>query len=261
MQPLSRRKRLWFLLASGAVFIVVTPLLIFYATGYRLTEAFKLTRTGGVYISTPESGVEIYLNDKPVKQTSIFQKNVLIQNLKPGEYKIEVFKDGLTTWTKTLDVFPETVTEARTFMLPNEPELKEILENKKIVAALFTQNKTATTTNPKVLGKLSLNNTAGVLDAIWTGEEDSTPSYFCLEAVCKKKIIIQTSSKVKFFDFFPGRNDLVVVSLNDGIYVSEIDDRSKQNIQAVLVGQNLDFRIKDNNIYIKKGDTFYLLSF
>ena len=67
------------------------------------------------------------------------------------------------------------------------------------------------------------------------------------------EIIVNTVSKVLSFEFFPGRNDLLILSVGDGIFVSEIDDRSSQNLQKVVSGSGYDFRIKDGKeIYLKK---------
>ncbi len=127
MQPLSRNKRRYYLIALSVLFVVLTPLLIFYATGYRLGESLTLKRTGGLYVITGQSGVRVYINDEFVRESNLFQKNILIQNLKPGTFQIRTEKDGETTWGKELGVYPERVTEAYVFMLPTELEAVEIL--------------------------------------------------------------------------------------------------------------------------------------
>ncbi len=267
------------------LFIIITPILILYATGYRLTDTFSLGQTGGLYISTNQSGVQIYVNNKFIKETGIFQKNIFIQNLKPGTFVIETRKEGFISWKKELKVYSETVAEARTFMLPNNIVLNEILPFVDVEgtptsspATLKTKNpefvdttsiflpqkitkKNATTTpDTKILGKLYLKKISGKLHASWVGNQDERPLYFCINNVCRNEIIIQTSSSVRLFDFFPGRSDLVIVVLDSGIYVTEIDDSPGQNTQPILEGADLDMRVKDNVIYIKKDDTLYSVS-
>ena len=60
------------------IFIIVVPLFILDAKGYRLDlkEVLKFSQTGGLYISTDQSGIEIYINGELVKKTSIIQKSV-----------------------------------------------------------------------------------------------------------------------------------------------------------------------------------------
>lgn len=291
MKPLSKKRRLGYVIFLIVLFVVFTPLLILYASGYRLDKAFRLETTGGLYISTTHSGAEIYLESDLVKRTSIFQKNAFIQNLKPSSYSILVKKEGYQEWRKTLAVFAETVTEAYPFMFPTTILTTEIPQkispritgnattsvasgtytdnpDYTVVVKLFSDSKISSATPSlkvststeavKEFRKLSVENTQGTLRIRWKGEPDNKPAYFCQNEICKKEIFIKPKSKLKSFDFFPGRDDLIIMSLEDGIYVSEIDDRSEQNVQKLFDGRNTDFRIKDGDkIFFKKDKIFY----
>ncbi len=288
MKPLSVTKRRVYFFFFAIAFVLLIPVLILYSTGYRLDSALGLIRTGGLYISVPYSGVNVYINDEIVRQTGVFQKNVFVQNLKPDNYSVRVEKDELQVWTKQLEVFPKTVTEAYSFMLPQEilfSEIKEFVELATTTATttmsqnipptrpqknplyvnameLFVPATTtpivtplATTTEDiKIKRKLLVENQDGTLSVSWTGDLNSRPHYFCVDDNCKKEIIINTPSKVRTFDFFPGRDDLLIVALSDGVFVIEVDDRSSQNIQTVMLGKGLNFRFGNNDIlYIKDG--------
>lgn len=288
MLPLSRNKRRLYLIFFAIIFIIGAPFFIFKAKGYKLNlqDFFNVSKTGGLYISTDRSGIDISVNGESVRKTGIIQKSIFVQNLKPGVYQINISKEGLQSWNKSLRVFPEIVTEARPFLIKSEPVLTEIPRlligdssalsstnrnvSKKnseydLINVLFlppglksVSVKTATTSPyTKMLGDVLVKNSAGKLHVLWKGEKDSTPNYFC-ENACKLEIIVNTVSKVLSFDFFPGRNDLLILSVEDGIFVSEIDDRSSQNVQKVVSGFGYDFRIKDGKeIYLKKGLKIY----
>jgi hypothetical protein len=122
---------------------------------------------------------------------------------------------------------------------------------------------TATSTDIlKTRRKLSVENINGILHVVWQGDQDSTPYYFCINQICKKEVIIKTGSKVRSFDFFPGRDDLLIVALTNGVYVIDIDDRSDHNIQYLMEATNLDFRTKDGEtIYVKDGKKLYRVTF
>src|SRR3989344_2039740 len=126
MKPLSIKKRRFYLIVFALLFLIVIPLLILYATGYRFTDTLNLIRTGGIFVSVPESGSEAYIDNFLVKQGGIFQRNIFIQNLKPGLHDVKVVKNGFQSWSKQLQVFPQTVTEAHSFLLPEELTLVEI---------------------------------------------------------------------------------------------------------------------------------------
>lgn len=134
----------------------------------------------------------------------------------------------------------------------------------------------ATTT--KIRDDLKLFERDGDLFATWVGPEDDVPYYFCnfsevtveeFEAAaavlattteivqeCKDEIRMEDfyGREIFAFDFFPGNSDLVVLALEDGIYVEEIDDRGWQNIQPLYLKRGLDMRINDGNIYVRDGE-------
>ncbi len=63
--------------------------------------------------------------------------------------------------------------------------------------------------------------------------------------------------QVTSFDFLPGSTDFVVLALEDGVYVVEIDNRSWQNMQPLLLGTGLDFRIQNGLIFVYDGTLVY----
>ena len=59
------------------------------------------------------------------------------------------------------------------------------------------------------------------------------------------------------FEFFPGSTDFVILALEDGVYVVEIDDRAWQNMQPLLMGEGLDVRVDNGTIYVYDGALIY----
>ncbi len=49
--------------------------------------------------------------------------------------------------------------------------------------------------------------------------------------------------------------------LEDGIYVVEIDDRSWQNVQPLMLGNNLSMYIENGNIFVYDGVLIYQIIF
>lgn len=62
---------------------------------------------------------------------------------------------------------------------------------------------------------------------------------------------------VTSFEFFPGSSDLVLMTLEDGVYVVEIDDRAWQNMQPLLLGSNLRTHVENGGIYVYDGTLIY----
>ena len=78
------------------------------------------------------------------------------------------------------------------------------------------------------------------------------------DTVCDARIRIDRKwQKVSDFDFFPGSTDFVVMALDDGIYMVEVDDRSWQNVQPLIMGKDLAFHIENGSIYVYDGALIY----
>ncbi|MEK7566960.1 MAG: hypothetical protein AAB527_02410 [Patescibacteria group bacterium] len=111
----TRRKLFWL---SIIAFLIIAPPVVLYTTGWRLTSDFQIKRVGGLFIAVPESGAEVFLNGKFVKNTNFLQSGVFIQNLTPSSYSIMVSKEGFWPWTKKLAVAESAVAEAKALMTP-----------------------------------------------------------------------------------------------------------------------------------------------
>jgi hypothetical protein len=157
-----------------------------------------------------------------------------------------------------------------------------------------TSPATTTATTTMVERDMKLYERDGDVYATWQGNRQSIPYYFCvnheaasstvaqygahvyegvanllatmpmtetedrLGRVCRDAIRIDDKGQeVKFFTFFPGAIDLVLMHLADGLYVVEIDDRAWQNVQLLYPGQDIEVAVDGGRIYVKDR-TYYL---
>lgn len=121
-----RKRRIIFALACLA-FLIVAPALLLYSHGYRLDSNFRISKTGGLYVSSPVSGSEIFVKNNLKKITNILQTGLFLQDLSEGDYQILVAKDGYWPWLKTLNVKESLVAEARAFLISRNPQGKVLL--------------------------------------------------------------------------------------------------------------------------------------
>ena len=78
------------------------------------------------------------------------------------------------------------------------------------------------------------------------------------EQECKPSIRLDRKwQKVSYFDFFPGTTDIVILALEHGIYAVEVDDRAWQNVQPIMEGEKLSFRVENGLIYVYDGAVIY----
>ncbi|OGG86096.1 hypothetical protein A2392_01385 [Candidatus Kaiserbacteria bacterium RIFOXYB1_FULL_46_14] len=81
------------------------------------------------------------------------------------------------------------------------------------------------------------------------------------EVTCDPVILIDNKGEaISHFDFFPNSVDLVIIATKSGIYVTEIDDRSWQNRQPLLLGKDLSFRVIGSSVYAYDGKVIYQIN-
>lgn len=100
-----------------------------YSFGYRFSfSEFSIVRAGGLVVSSiPATGTKIYINGKLAKETSLLSRTLFLQGLTPQSYTIRIEKDDYFTWSKTLPVLPERVTETRALLVKKNPDADTIV--------------------------------------------------------------------------------------------------------------------------------------
>ncbi len=370
IKPLAYKKRKWFFRVLILTFAVIMPLVVFYATGYRFDFSKvspNIISTGGMYISVPVDGADIYINEELVRDIRVFRRASYIENLNAGIHRVHVQSEGLQTWVKELPVQSHIVTEVQSFNMPAVPQIRliggwisgtgrqvfpkvatttiaqkfsfastteQVLASTTIATSTLTANQeydfvrslfgtstesetlvdrvvqevnnafvftegatstaTATPTTTVINRDMKLYEDNGEVYASWLGRESDIPYYFCVNyqaasstvsqygehvyegvatvlatmpitetqnisgRICRDTIRIDRKGKeVKMFDFFPNSTDLVLLLLDDGLYVTEIDDRAWQNVQLLYPGTDIDVRVSSGRIYVK--DDVYLM--
>ena len=372
---MSPRRRTVFFWGLVVIFALVLPAMIFYTTGYRFDVFNDLTpnivTTGGMYISTQSTDVEVYLDEEQVERPRLFRSAYYIQNIDAGVRRVVVQGAGIQTWVKELMVKPYIVTETAAFNLPTVPQLRPITEfqtntgaavyfasstldtlfaNATSTEDLFVATTSATSsysTNPehefvvRLFGTSTATTTSVFADfirdvdrfrfispgervattsttsastpviverndirlvtkavelyAVWQGKALDVPYYFCVntgsyastsqhygehvaqavfeqlgtttatstlvtvnDRICRTEIKLdRLRQEVYLYEFFPGTDDLVLLQLQDGLYVTEIDDRAWQNTQLLYPGENLQVLVENDIIYLRKDDYYF----
>jgi len=291
MEPLSLRTRRLFAAFFFVLFIVILPIVVLYASGYRLA-GLSLVATGGIHISTPTSDVAIALNGKDIERSSLFSRAFFIDNLEPGSYVIQATLDGYHPWSKTLVVESQLVTDVSMLAIPQPLRVLELIEQEDEAHASTTPEILATstvtylptarfeevasafgTTTPPV-GPPSATSTeealpsedvAGGAELViengdllvrWT-RSSQPPSSFCTRpTLCIGHFFLehgfQTVTDARFF-----RGAVVYRTLESGIFLAEADIRQPRLVVNVYNAPAAEFRIVNGTLYIKDNDTLY----
>jgi hypothetical protein len=277
------------------VFIIVIPVLILYSSGYRLSGKFKLVKTGGIYLVNDESDVVVKLNGRVKKRAGLFDKNLLIKDLKPATYYTRVEKDGYRIWEKNITVEEQKVVECFPLLIPVDlkpvfiPKNLEIKPDKKgaktklkpnneYIDALDifkTSGKPAAVmilgwessdikmlklgSDRKLRRKVFIFREANRIYVKWTGKDDQRP-YFISSA--GKRLAFAPDKGIISFDFFPGRDDSMLVLLEDGTLCAvEIDTRFDIQNNYRISRNCQRFATMDELLYYFSGGGLFRINF
>jgi hypothetical protein len=148
---------------------------------------------------------------------------------------------------------------------------------------------TTTATTTKYSRDSVLYKREGEVYVTWAGDREDIPYYFCVtnkgptrtpllygehvyeqivaqtptstdltklslydETLCRNSIRIDRLwQNVHWFDFLPDNSDLVLMHLDDGLYVVEVDDRAWQNTQLLYPGTDLEVILDGGRIFVR----------
>jgi hypothetical protein len=369
---MSSRRRTVFFWGLVLIFLALLPTMIFYTTGYRFDifndETPNIVTTGGIYISTQSTDVDVYLDEEQIERPRLFRNAYYIQDIESGVRRVVVQGEGIQTWVKKIPVNSHIVTEAAAFNLPTVPRLRPVTEfqtstgtavyfasstpatlfanatstqafmvattsktsdyiinpEHEFVVSLFgtssatttsifaefllemdrfrfmapgEQAATTSTSTPTIIERNNIRLTTRELElyAVWQGKDQDVPYYFCVSSssaasttarygehvsdvvfpqlgtttatstlvmldnrICRTEIKLdRLRQDVYLYDFFPGSSDLVLLHLQDGLYVTEIDDRAWQNTQLLYGGDDFRVIIENGLIYVEEGDVYF----
>jgi len=129
------------LIGVGIVlFLILAPLAIFFARGFRVDLASgKITKTGALVVKSDPKGAEVFLDGKRLKKTPLTKRFVF-----PEDYELSVRKSGYQSWEKNISIHPQLITnpaqkgKEEIFLFFDTPTEKSIATN--TVDFLFAEN-------------------------------------------------------------------------------------------------------------------------
>lgn len=113
--PMNKR----LIITAGTILLLVigTVVAIRYAQGYRLSREKFVKGTGLLSANSFPNGASVYINGELRTATDA------TLNLSPGEYEVEIRKEGFFSWKKTLRMESELVTQTNALLFPTAPGL------------------------------------------------------------------------------------------------------------------------------------------
>jgi len=109
---------------SVALYFVLLPIILSYSLGYHIDfHKLSIYKTGILALRSNPSGASLYINGKSSAELTPAR----IEELKPGNYLIEVKREGFYPWQKEVTIRPNMVTRAENIILfPVLQEMEKI---------------------------------------------------------------------------------------------------------------------------------------
>lgn len=221
------------------LFLSTAPSAILYSQGYRFDfEQKKITQTGAFFTKVLPRGAGVYLNGKLRDQTSFIDSSLLIENLLPGKYEIEIKKEGYRTWSKILTIRQREVSEAKHVALfPQKINLEFITKDQKEIKVILSIIKQEEKNEiPKELIDVDFNNYSLSPDkkgvAYFTDHEIMVlflENKHDLEQSQGNKIFLARFSE-KIDDVIWLNNYYIIFNAGNSVKVTEIDNRDNLNM-------------------------------
>lgn len=215
-----------------------------------------------VEIIVSESGTTVFLNDARKTQTRTDNQTVTLR-LAPGEHRILLGANERFPYLKNVTVKAGDMLILEPFTYPQAGELTEV-ENEEIKAEIKSQTMPGRFTpllSDSENQTIWIEGNSVLID--WVGAENERPDYICTGTECGGGTFVYGSEDtITYAEFFPGRDDRVLLRFNNTVHVVEIDRIGNQNIQPVYQGKNFSFTSNNNTLYVldKTEDALFQIS-
>ena len=272
MNPLSRRTRLSMLLGLIALFFIILPVIILYASGWRWQSGVGLVRTGGISMTVPYEDALISLDGKHIGTSRFLNRQFYVDDLIPGAYEVRVEKENYQPWVHTLVVEPQIVSDARAFLVPENIQLLRILAGTSTATTTRTVDSRTYNSYLEAFGRPFATTTGGAYDISgdegiflekgniyvrWLNENASPTSNFCgRPSYCGREFAIEegrdTATSALYF-----AGGVVYRTKESGIFIRESTILPAAVSAPIYMRRGADFRILDGNLIVKDGRNLY----
>lgn len=269
MKPLSARKRRVYLVTLVLLFVLVVPLAILYAGGWRYKSGFGFVRTGGIFVSIPFDAASISLDGEIIGESGFLNHRLYLSDLAPSAYVIHVEKEGYRSWDKVLVVEAQLVTDAGALLIPEEITLFPVIvgpaatgtrtttfaERARIIDA-FSHPIASSSPDALARGDMTVVVENGGVSVHW-GSTSHPPSNFCgRPSYCLPDISIEKGHQEAISGVLYA-GGVLYATKEAGVFFSEADVRPTVSAVPIFSQAGADFRIVEGVLYIKHGKSLY----
>lgn len=246
-----------FIAGTVAIFVGIK----FYDLGYRLSFNQGFTRPASLVISPYTQGTELYVDGKRILEAEMVD-DVITMVIPAGLHEITVSRTGYFPWQKQIDVEsgervvvgPYNIPEATngSVLAPTDTEYASAVQ-------LLAKSTTVPSEEKPVLSRDgSISAFVRDQSLVARVQSGTPPQYFCSASCESEKDVAALSADVRGLAFLPGRNNVLLMAVQDGIFAIELDTRGMQNFQVLYRGIRPTFAVSPEGlVYIREENTIF----
>lgn len=232
------------------LFLIISPIVLFYAFGYQLDiDSLTLQKTGSLVIKTEPGGAKIFLNNQA-------QKNFLkkfynaagayrlaptkLKRLVPGDYQVRLELDGYWPWEKRLPIYANesTFVENVRFFKKSQPQFVAIQPTEQLLKAIEANDQ-------KRLGNLNASTLPQHLNAVdgqWLDDKKllyaTDFEIWIWQTDGSSQLLTRVSEQLQRVFWHHDSNYLIYITVK-GVYSLELDSRSNHRLTQLLAQEQI----------------------
>ncbi len=227
----------WWLLI--AIVVIVTAIVLFFLTGFRIGPGASIVRVGTLVLEDVPAGASVYV-DEAYSRTS--GGGLVRIGMLPGNHVVIVSVEGAQPWNELITIASDAETIARPIIIPVKVTVAPIpAEDTAKAAADVSKTKLPTLQAPLTLaGGCALVYVSGknIVAEASTTPTCTPPPYLCVEEGCGPTAVMTPVENINSVLPYPGRDDVLVISVGQTLFVLELDPRAPQFFAPLLRGTN-----------------------
>lgn len=254
------RKQIYLGIGIVVAGALIFALVKFYDLGYRLSLSRGFTAPAQIVISPFTQGSELYLDGERIMEAEIDGDTVTL-NTSAGLHEVATNRTNYFPWQKTLEVGSGERIVVGPYNIPattNGAVVATTDAEYRAASQLLAQAKLPTEESPIV-------SRDGTMEAYVDGQnlyarvkEGEPPQSFCTTSCETMKQVVSLDAEVRGLSFLPGRNDVLLMAVQDGVFAIELDTRGTQNFQVLYRGIRPTFAASPEGlIYLRDNDTIF----
>ena len=223
-------------------------------SGFRF-DGLRLSFPATVTLTHVPQDARLYADGREIVAEN--NEGTIVLSLAPNAQHLIVSHEGFWPWEKEMAPRSGEQTTFGVFLMPRDPQGTPILDKPlcPTLEALVARAKLPTRAAPILSadGTASLFVENGKIITRWLSENPA-PDYYCIaDSSCREHAALTFEAELRDLAFYPGRNDIALLAIQNGIFALDLDNRGTQTFQPVYRGTRPRLLMHEGAAYLQEG--------